>query len=195
MKKIFVLILLCYFTNLSAQSWFRTYNKGAVIYDICNYNNSYFGFGAIAVGSVYSNYLLRVNSNGDTLFTKSFNDVSDSSQGLLYKGFVDFNKDLVMIGYAAFTTKLKLIKTDTLGNLKWVKTFPISPNGVSVCMTPTYDSSYAIFGESSQKGFMLKTDKDGNLLINKNYGYNYNYIKSVVLAADSGFTFCGFDKY
>lgn len=194
MKKLFVHILLCYFTNLSAQSWFRTYTKGAVIYDICNYNNSYFGFGTIGVGSVYSNYLLRVNSNGDTLFTKSFNDVSDSSQALLYHGFVDFNKDLVMVGYAAFTNKLELIKTDTLGNLKWIKTFPINPNGVSVCITPTYDSSYAIFGESSQKGFMLKTDKDGNLLINKNYGYNYNYIKSVVLDADSGFTFCGFDN-
>ncbi len=199
MKKISIIILFCYFTNSYSQSWFSTYTKGAIISDVCDYNNSYFGFGGIGIGSSYSNYILRVNSNGDTLFTKSFNDVSDSSLGHLYRGLVDYNKDLIMVGYTSYVSssnnlELKLIKTDTLGNIKWIKTFANSPNGVHISLIQTFDSCYAIFGNSNQKGFMYKTDKNGNLLINKDYGYNYTYIKSVVQNSDSGFTFCGFDN-
>ena len=66
----------------------------------------------------YQGILIKINSNGDTLWTKRYN--YNSSNSSLYKVKKLDSGDLLLIhNYGYFLELFKLIKTDSLGNIIW----------------------------------------------------------------------------
>jgi len=113
-------------------------------------------------------YLLKINSMGDTLWTKfyHFTDSDIPSKGVLANdnGLIITGRTITMTGQDVF-----LFKIDSLGYPTWFKTYGIAAyfhqnygNSVEICS----DGGYIINGETSVNGkesmYLIKTDKDGN---------------------------------
>jgi hypothetical protein len=124
----------------------------------------------------YDGYLVKTNSNGDTLWTKttstghiSVSSVCQTSEG----GYImtgSFNSNL------GAGDDVYLIETDSIGNFLWAKTFggPNYEQGSSVQQTT--DGGFIIVGQTQSFGsgdidvYLLKTDSIGNLIWSKTFG-------------------------
>jgi hypothetical protein len=105
-------------------------------------------------------YLLKINSLGDTLWTKCY------ASGNPTKAVLSNNNGLIITGRGL---GVFLFKIDSLGYPTWFKTYGIAPysnpyfgNSVAICS----DAGYIVIGETSVGGkesmYLIKTDKDGN---------------------------------
>lgn len=101
--------------------------------------------------------------------------------------------------FGAGNTDFYVIKTDSLCNHKWSKTFggQLNDEGYSVAATPDHGFAFLGFTDSYGNGgydvFLVKTDSVGNIKWQKTYGgsdWDFGYsIKETPL--DSGFIICG----
>lgn len=144
----------------------------------------------------YGVYLIKTNSNGDSLWTKAFNVMTNSSFGYSIQQTTDGG--YIITGYNSFFNTLFLIKTDINGDILWTKTFGCS-NGNSV--QQTNDGGYVILGSTECSGgiwtgnknvYLIKTNANGDSLWAKSYGgQNYDYGRSVQQTSDNGFILLG----
>ena len=100
--------------------------------------------------------------------------------------------------FGAGGADILLIKLNSSFQNQWLKTFGSSNFDGSYSVTVTSDSGYVITGYTSGLGsggadaFLIRTDKNGNLLWNKFYGGTNNDYGNVVLqTSDSGFIIAG----
>jgi hypothetical protein len=91
-----------------------------------------------------------------------------------------------------------LIKTDSLGNLLWNKTYVIAAADSEFnTIIESKDGSYILagnsYGNSNRLSYMIKTDLEGNILWNQTYGMIQDkVIWSVIQTDDLGFALaCG----
>jgi hypothetical protein len=122
-----------------------------------------FGVGSIAV------YLIKTDSNGNLIWTKSFvsaNGVrSNSVQKTLDGGYIiaGSHYSLALGGYDVF-----LIKTDSSGNSLWTRTFGGINDDQGFSCQQTTDGGYIVVGYSQSFGaggydiYLIKTDSLGN---------------------------------
>ncbi len=113
-------------------------------------------------------WLIRTNSNGDTLWTKTFGgDVHDgalSVQQTQDGGFILVGS----LGIDSFNRDIWLIKTNASGDSMWTKTFGGSNWDVGRSIEPTNDGGYIICGDFYSSGtnnydmWLLKTEPDPN---------------------------------
>lgn len=148
--------------------------------------------GSFSIGSL-DIYLIKTDSIGDTLWTKTFGEagydlmsVQQTSDG----GFI--------VGGSTFNFKFYLIKTDINGNLLWTKTFGGVNGNVGYSAQETSDSGYIItgyttsFGAGNSDVYLVKTDELGNLLWSKTYGgTNLDIGWSVQQTMDGGYIITG----
>jgi len=118
---------------------------------------------------IYSNYdilLLRLDQNGDTLWSKIFGGEGyDDPKGLA----VSADGGFIVTGSSDLYGKTFLLKTDSLGNYLWSKSFPYNfgssveelENG-NIAFTGSYLIDYDLF--------IALTDSYGNLIWLKIYG-------------------------
>jgi len=133
-------------------------------------------------------WLIRTNSNGDTLWTKTFGgDVHDgalSVQQTSDGGFILVGS----LGIDSFNRDILLVKTNASGDAMWTKTFGGSNWDVGRSIEPTSDGGYIICGDFYSSGtnnydiWLLKTEPDPNDVeplelgnIPKNYILKQNY--------------------
>ena len=125
----------------------------------------------------YDVWLIRTNSNGDTLWTKTYGgeyweygyDVRQLSDG----GFI-------LTGYASSPrlndVDLYLIRTNSNGETLWTKTFGGTENEIGRSVQETSDGGFIIAGDTDSFGagnsdvWLIRTDLDGNLLWTKTIG-------------------------
>jgi hypothetical protein len=85
-----------------------------------------------------------------------------------------------------------LVKTDSLGNLVWNKTYAGS---TAYSLVQTADGGYAMAGfisDVSEDFWLVRTDANGNMQWNKTYGgTNSDVAHSLVQTADGGFAIAG----
>jgi hypothetical protein len=167
--------------------------------------------GYILVGSSYTLqqtsfiWLLRIDNNGDTLWTKKYNN-SIPSGTVGYGVQTVSTGGFIILGRTSFTTYPNIsyiVKTDSLGNIEWDRTYSsfnaeychsireIPGKGYVFCGTA--DSSSVTF-----KAFIRVIDYEGNLIHEKFYSvaeFTYTEFRSVEVASDGGFILCGAYRY
>ena len=129
-------------------------------------------------------YLIKTDSKGDTLWTKTYGDQYNAEAASVQK---TSDKGYVIVGntygFKADYMDVYLIKVDSLGNLQWQKTYDGPENGnesgdFGTAVQQTQDGGYVITGgkgavfTESFKGqtWLLKTNSIGDTLWTKYFG-------------------------
>lgn len=159
-------------------------------------------------------YLIKTDSLGDTLWTKTFGAVDDQ--------YVQGNMSVqqtadggyVIVGYSLINTPspgpilIYLIKTDSSGNLLWSETLgahgSTTKNNYANSVQQTTDGGFIIGGSTSGYGaglwdlYLIKTDISGGISWTKTFGGTDNepsgYPVSVRQTTDGGYVIAGVTK-
>ncbi|MBS4028097.1 MAG: T9SS type A sorting domain-containing protein [Ignavibacteriales bacterium] len=140
-------------------------------------------------------YLIRTNSNGDSLWTKTFGgsgeDIGRSVQQTTDGGFVITG---ATYSYGAGSSDIYLIRTNSNGDSLWTKTFGGSNYDVGISVQQITDGGFVIAGggfsgAGYQDVFLIKTDGDGDMVWTKTFGGIDAY--SVEQTTDGGFVIAG----
>ncbi|MBN2683211.1 MAG: T9SS type A sorting domain-containing protein [Bacteroidales bacterium] len=166
--------------------------------------DNYFHIGFTESTDRYSSFIIKYNSDLDTLFLKEY--FIDS----LYSGSHDCivqDSFLIITGWYAFDDNfedLLIYKVDLDGNMLWFKNFGGLSQDIGKCIEISYDGGYLIGGKTHSYGsgspgdngqwYLIKTDSSGNMQWSKNYGnpdFNDNYINDISKTIDSCYLLCG----
>ncbi|MGZ4055690.1 MAG: T9SS type A sorting domain-containing protein [Bacteroidia bacterium] len=150
-------------------------------------------------------YLIKTNAIGDTLWTKTFGgamaDLSYSGEAVQQTNDHGYIISGQTYSFGAGDFDVYLIKTDSIGNIIWNKTFGGIWDDHAHSVKQTSDGGYIVSGTTSSFGFtysdayFLKTNSNGNLLWTKAFGgTNYEESASVCETDDGGFILTG-DTY
>lgn len=164
-------------------------------------------------------YLLKINNNGDTLWTKTY----INTNGNLIGGGITISQDssIVMcspLKYPNGESDMSLLKTDLSGNVKWFKTYGGDDYQSGSAIHLTNDDGFILTGligdatklpnpfcsnnillaGNVEKGwtngdlYLIKINSNGDSLWSKKYGGNGNDVgNSVQQTSDNGFIICG----
>ena len=155
-------------------------------------------FGLNPVYYDYDVYLMKIDPQGDTLWTKTYGGIYDD------KGFAvqtTGDNGYLVVGctysFGAGENDIYLIKTDAAGDIIWTKTYGNSYNNIGYDIQKTSDGGYIIIGFSEPNGldsdiYLLKIDGDGNMIWSKTFGGEYNEVgSSIKETPDKGYIFTG----
>jgi len=184
--------------------WSRSYPAGEK--DEVGYDLTLAGDGYLIVG--YTNsfgaggrdlLLIRTDSVGDSLWMRTYGGVDDDI-GMAVRSTPDGG--FIIAGathsYGAGDYDVYLLKIDASGDTVWTRTFggPDWDGAFGLCLSA--DSCYVIVGETRSYSFglsdlyLLKVDRDGNLIWQKTYGFaDEDRGYDVRLALDGGFIISG----
>lgn len=184
--------------------WARSYGGTAsdIGFDIAETSDGSYiiGGGTNYGGGSQNGFLMKVNSSGDLLWTKTYggaaNDCIYSIQQSTDGGFIGVGSTY---SFGAGNYDIYLIKTDSSGNLLWSKTYGGSSIDEGKSIQLTDDGGYIITGTTvvssiAYNSYLLKTDSNGNVQWAKAYGgTSYgNYGFSVDNTFDKGFIITGY---
>ncbi len=184
--------------------WSKTYGGSTI--DICTGIEKCYDGGFLVYGKTnsfgaggYDGWLIRTNSTGDTLWTKT---IGTASLDEIYDVKQISDSGFIATGTSVLPGMLKeatLIKLDINGNIIWSKAYgtPIEEIGHSVVQTS--DGGYFIGAETvvtasiSADMYLIKTDANGDTLWTRFILAGANdVINSVLQNADGGYTIAGF---
>jgi hypothetical protein len=173
-----MIMLILNVANLFAQApdtlWTKTYGGGDDDEGFSTCQTADDGF--IIVGRTYGTaqydvYLIKTDENGGTLWTKTYggagNELGYHVQQTSDNGYI------IVGGTNSFGSgwDIYLIKTDSLGDTLWTRTYENGSTGYSVQQTS--DSGYIIGGKrggSVGDACLIKTDENGDTLWTQIYG-------------------------
>ncbi len=196
----FTMLIVCSGNFIAAQTTFqKTYGGSGSDYGFSVMQTTDGGF--IICGktvdylssSTYYTYLVRLDSNGDTLWTKkiraSGNDEGRSVQQTTDGGFI-------ITGGS--TGAISLIKTDINGNTMWIKLFNANLPSMANNVQQTVDGGFIVVGylyslvSLNYDVYLIKTDINGDSLWTKCIGGasadKGNYVQQTT---DGGFIIAG----
>ncbi len=155
--------------------------------------------GTTHLGDV-SGYLVKLNTTGDTVWSKTYNGAAlDEINDLIELP----NGNLILAGstksFGTGNADVYLIKTDSNGNVIWSKTYgTASTNDVCLAISTTFDGGFAMTGYSSPipnrqaDVLLMKTDSAGTLQWTKWYGgVDKDFGMDVSQTSDSGYFIVG----
>lgn len=183
-----------------ASKIYDTSPLGTVSYSIAaSYDGGYIMAGNIgtAVGAA-DVYIIRTNALGDTLWTKSYGNPQQPDGAWDIKQTVDSGFILVGVTYNSLVYNVYLIKTDSVGDTLWTKSYYSVFDQVAYSVEQTSDGGYIIGGIiiDMQSGnydvYLIKTDGLGDTLWTKQFGGNMpdnGYF--VRQTKDGGYIICG----
>ncbi|MEJ2636437.1 MAG: T9SS type A sorting domain-containing protein [Calditrichia bacterium] len=144
-------------------------------------------------------WLIKTNTSGDTLWTKTFGRVG-------YNGGYSVQQTLddgyILVGYKSpypvSYSDIWLIKTNTYGDTLWTKTFGGSEEDMGFSVQQTTDGGYVIvghtvsFGNGNSDIWLIKTNASGDTLWTKTFGGFYDdQARSVQQTTDNGYIITG----
>jgi len=141
-------------------------------------------------------YLLKTDLDGNLLWQKTF-----GSSSTFYGYNIVETKDGGLVVAASKYSQIYLLKTDSNGNLLWEEILggsifgEIDRNVVETTDGGLVVTGYAVSSENTQQVYLVKTDSDGTVLWEKNFGgTNCEYGYSVVETSDSGLVVTGYTE-
>jgi hypothetical protein len=203
---LFAVVVTCGFliAQVPDTLWTRTYgtpsDDGA--YSVHQTNDKGFiitGYTDIPGGGGYGMYLLKTDSLGDTLWSNIFGgpqgDFGRSVQQTTDGGYI-------IVGFTnSFGSGMRdvyLVKTDSLGNDIWERTFGGNLYDVAFCVVQTDDDGYIItgytysFGNGMADLYLIKTNSVGSPMWTQTYGkVYYDEGWSVCPTSDGGYIVTG----
>jgi len=150
------------------------------------------------VGS-YDVYILKLDTNGNKVWSKTFGGSSDD---LAY--FIQQTSDggYVVAGYTWSSSKWEdvyILKLDAYGNKVWEKTFGGSDNDGAYSVQQTNNGGYVAagytksFGSGWYDAYVLKLDENGNNVWEKTFGGNsWDEACSIQQTSDGGYIVAGY---
>ena len=154
-------------------------------------------------------WLLKVNSDGDSLWSQAYGDDVLDERGFWLQETKD--SGYVVAGcratiFESFNSVVLLLKTDSDGNLQWLETY--NPDSTMFgwalghSVDQTADSGFIIAGyfqdenTVNQDVYLIKTDSNGDSLWARTYGGGDEESGwSVEETSDSGFIVTGYTDY
>lgn len=147
-------------------------------------------------------YLIKTDNSGNLEWQKTFggnsHDRGHSVQQTTDGGYIIAG---YTFSFGAGSGDVYLIKTDSLGNSEWKKTFGGYGDDRGNSVKQTTDSGYIIVGRSNSFGagyddiYLIKTDDSGNLQWEKTFGgSDYDQGYSVQQTTDGGYIIAGWTK-
>jgi len=151
----------------------------------------------------YHVFLIKADSLGQTMWVKTYggtgnnnqNDIGNSVQETIDGGYIVTG---FTTSFGAGATDVYLLKTDSVGNGLWAKTFGGTGDDWGECVRQTTDRGYIITGYTKSFGagqsdlYLIKTNSSGNLEWSQAYGDTaYEYGFSVAQSADGGYLAAG----
>ncbi|UCH11039.1 MAG: leucine-rich repeat domain-containing protein [Fidelibacterota bacterium] len=189
-------------------SWTKTFGKSLLNDANSVVQTSDSGFIVVGETGTYDEgsedvYLVRTDSDGDTLWTKTYGgsnkDISKSVQQTADSGYIVLANRQVN-----GNVDIWLLKTDANGDTTWTSTFHTGSDGEGTKVVQTADSGYAIFGiifgtldspapEGEDRDWLLiKTDSLGTLEWSQTYGGDLSdQSMDMLLLDDDGFLLSG----
>ena len=192
-------------TSLGDTLWTRTY--GGSSDDLANSVQQTADGGYIVAGWTESFggaggdcYLVKTNSQGDTLWTRIYGggltDWAAHARQTTDGGYI-------VVGYTesfgAGNYDFYLLKTNSLGDTLWTRTYGGGGSDVGLSVRQTTDGGYILGGYTNSYGagqsdfWLVKTDENGDSLWTRTYGGgNNDDANSVQQTADGGYILSGF---
>ena len=184
--------------------WTKTY--GGTQSEFPHYVNQTSDGGYIITGSTFSNtlgsqdvYLVKTDEYGDTLWTKAYggtgSDVAEHVQQTPDGGYIiaGYTESFGTGSYDAY-----LLKTDSLGDTTWTKTYGGVDFDKATSVQQTTDGGYIIAGMTKSYGagnmdvYVIKTNENGDTLWTKTYGgNNYDLASYLKQTSDGGYVIAG----
>lgn len=146
-------------------------------------------------------YVVRMNTSGDTLWTKRINGTS-SRKDLFYKVINTADGGYAFCGYSTSfgsgSDDAYWVKTDASGNITWTKTWGGIGRDRAQDIIQTSDGGYAITGYTTSApaqyydAFIIRTNSSGDTLWTKRYGASgFDDANSIRELPDGGFIIGG----
>jgi len=162
-------------------------------------------FGVTPYGNLNDIYLLKTNATGTLTWSKTYGKYGDDwGYGIVQT----YDKGYAITGHTQTdsldgSSELCLLKTDSMGDTLFTKSFSGGDFDKGLAIVQTTDSGLAISGSTYSFGYgesdyyLLKTNKSGNMLFNSTFGGSGNdWPYSISQTQDSGFVLIGYtDSY
>ncbi len=183
--------------------WTKTY--GGANFDMANSVQQTADGGYIITGSTksfgaggYDIYLIKTNSMGDTLWTKTYGGNTDD-YGRHVQQTTDGGYIIVGETYnSSFLMEVYLIKTDSSGSILWKKNYGGGQDESGFAVQQTSDGGYIVVGNTTSFGagvndvYLIKTNANGDTLWTRTYGdASYDYGEAVQQTTDGGYIIVG----
>jgi hypothetical protein len=144
-------------------------------------------------------YLVKTNSQGDTLWTRTYGGSDDdratsiqqtADGGYIVAGFT--------LSFGAGSGDFYLVKTNSLGDTLWTRTYGGSSDDKGFSVQRTADGGYIVagftlsFGAGGYDFYLVKTNSQGDTLWTRTYGgSNQDEARSAQQTADGGYIVAG----
>jgi len=188
--------------------WTKTYGGSGIDEGNSIYKTSDGGFILAGARSnnilIYDAWLIRTDSNGDTLWTKTYGEnfgeelassvIETSDGGFAFTGFRNTQ--------TTFSRDVWLVRTDAAGDTLWTRTFGGTGTDLGSAVLQTDDNGFIIAGKTRVIGgefdlYLIRTDENGNTLWTKTYNGSSspNSVddgRDIELMSDGGVAVVGF---
>jgi len=147
-------------------------------------------------------YLIRTDSSGNTLWTRTFGGEKDDWGHSIIKAI---DGGYLLLGSTESFSQgeymnIWVIKTDTSGDTLWTRTFGGIDLAAGYSLIQTSDEGYVILGDLLSVGYpdvyLIKIDIEGNLLWTNTFGGEYcDWGNSVIQTSDNGYLITGVTNF
>jgi hypothetical protein len=146
----------------------------------------------------YLSYLLKINPNGDTLWTKTYDDTNGKANAIIPTSDGDF---IVAgtTGSLGYNSKVFLLKIKPNGDKLWTRTYGGTSDCCAQTITITSDGNFIISGstflhdEVREDLYLLKVKPNGDILWTKTYGgTNGGLAQKIMPTSDGNFIIAGY---
>jgi len=187
--------------NAGNTQWERTYGGGSADaarsveqtsdggYIVAGYTSS---FGVHAQDA----YLIRTNHVGDTLWTRTFGDLSYNYAHEVHQAS---DGGFIFAGYTQSGWDFYVVKTDYAGNTEWTRRYGGAQTDLAHAIWETQDGGYIVVGRTDTFGnadvYLIKIDNIGDEEWTRIYGGNSDdAARSVQQTDDGGYIVAGYTR-
>jgi hypothetical protein len=196
------------FDSIGNMEWNRTF--GGADHDYGRYGQLTSDGGYIITGSTVSfgngNYgdvwLIKTDNDGNEVWNKTYGGIMCDT-GMCVQ--LTSDGGYIITGYTSSSTdynyNVYLLKTDSVGNKEWEKTFGGPGHEDGNYVQQTTDGGYIIIGDTSSSGnqewnwglWLIKTNSDGNMVWDKIFGgKESDFGRCVQQTTDEGYIITGY---